>query len=78
MNNVQKNMFVIMGKFTDLSTLAKAFPAKDSTDLYNQTYQLGDDVGTILRVVMGFDQKDNKTKKFFWKIWLIITNMNLI
>lgn len=31
MANVQKNMFVVMGKFTDLSTLVKQFPADDST-----------------------------------------------
>ncbi len=52
--NLTANLFVLMGKFTELNVMIKEFPAADSQDLYNQTYLFGSDLGTLLRVLVGF------------------------
>lgn len=65
-----------MGKFTDLSSMVKVFPAADSGELYNQTYQIGDDVGTLIRVILGFDNEAKK-KKFWSDEVLTLTDINL-
>lgn len=49
-------MFVLMAKGTEMTQIYKAFPAETSEALYDQTYTLGSDVGTLLRVVSGYKQ----------------------
>jgi hypothetical protein len=63
MANVQKNMFAIMGKLTDMSSIIQEFPAETPDDLYTQTYTIGDDIGTIVRSILGFDEKPKKEDK---------------
>lgn len=63
MQNLQKNMFVLMGKLTDLSELVQNFPPKTQEDAYKMTYTVGDDVGTVLRVLVNYHDK-KATKKF--------------
>lgn len=50
--NISKNMFVIMGKFTDITTLISTFPATQETEFLEQCQQIGLDFGTILRVLL--------------------------
>lgn len=50
-------MFVVMGKFTDLTSIVQQFPAETSEELYQQTYSIGDDAGTLIRVIVGFDRQ---------------------
>lgn len=52
--NLTANMFVLMGKFTELNAMFKEFPAPESDDLYDQTYMFGNDMGTVLRVLVGY------------------------
>lgn len=49
-------MFVLMGKMTEMSSVYKTFPADNAEDLYTQTYVMGNDVGTLLRVLSGYKQ----------------------
>lgn len=63
--NVQKNLFVIMSKVTDLQKLVKDFPAADSEELYQQTYQAGTDVGSIVKVVFNYKDSTTVAKKNF-------------
>lgn len=58
--NVQKNMFQIMGKMTDLSSIVQEFPAETADEVYTQTYQIGDDLGQVARSIMGLDEKKAK------------------
>lgn len=52
--NLTSNMFVLMGKFTELQTMFHGFPAAESDDLYDQTFTLGNDLGTLLRVLVAY------------------------
>lgn len=54
MDNLTKNMFVLMGKITEATTILQDFPAKTAAELFLQTSSLGNIIGTILRVVSGF------------------------
>lgn len=54
MDNVTKNMFVLMGKFTEVTTIVQDFPAETPTELYSQTNSLGNIFGTILRLLSGY------------------------
>jgi hypothetical protein len=47
-------MFVLIGKLTEVSEIAKTFPADNAQDLYTETYTIGNDIGTTLRIVTGF------------------------
>lgn len=49
-------MFLLMAKGTEMSTIYKVFPAETAEALYEQTYLLGNDVGTLLRVLSGYKQ----------------------
>lgn len=62
MANVQKNMFVLMGKLTDLSELVQNFPPKTQEDAYKMTYTVGDDLGTLIRVLVNYNEKKAKKK----------------
>ena len=54
MDNVTKNMFVLMGKFTEVTSVLQEFPAETAAELYTQTSSLGNILGTTLRLLSGF------------------------
>lgn len=54
MNNLTKNMFVIFGKVTEMAEIFKAFPATETEDFYAQTYSIGGDIGTLVRVLLAY------------------------
>ncbi len=54
--NVQKNLFLIMGKMTDVSTLATKGIPKNSNDAFEFGKTLGKDIGSVMRIVLGFHQ----------------------
>ena len=53
--NAQKNLFVIMGEFTDLSTLVLQGLPKNPEEAYNTAKQAGLDIGKMIRVLIGFN-----------------------
>ena len=53
-NNVQKNLFVIMAKMTDISNLVMGGIPKDSEQAFQFGQTLGNDVGGLIRVMLGF------------------------
>ena len=57
MANLQKNMFVLMGKMTAMGELFNEFPAKEPTEFHMQMKQLGDDIGQAVRLVIEFEPK---------------------
>ena len=54
-----------MGKFTDLTTLVQNFPPKTGEEVYKDAYTIGEDIGTLVRVITGYGE-ENKTKRRFW------------
>ena len=56
MDNVTKNMFVLMGKFSSFAELMKVFPAESDDELYQQTLEMGEDMGTFMKTAIGFTQ----------------------
>jgi len=52
--NVQKNLFVIMAKFTDISNLVMAGVPKDAEKAYTFGVTLGTDMGSLIRIILGF------------------------
>jgi hypothetical protein len=65
MANIQKNMFVIMGKFTDVANIIKEFPPVHAAELHDEIYAIGEDLGTLARVILGYETKTSPKKKFF-------------
>ena len=60
MENVQKNLLVIMGKFTDISTLVMQGLPKDGEQAYNMGLQAGQDLGSVVRTALGFKGNESK------------------
>ena len=56
MDNVTKNMFVLMGKFSSMAELMKVFPAESDDELHMQTLEMGEDFGTFMKTAIGFTQ----------------------
>ncbi len=54
LQNFTSNMFVLIGKLTEVSEIMKNFPEENAEDLYLQTYTIGNDFGTSFRVISGF------------------------
>ena len=52
--NIQKNLFLIMAKFTDISNIMMGGVPKSAEEAYTQGRQAGLDMGSLLRVVIGF------------------------
>ena len=46
-----------MGKLTDLSALIQTFPPKSGEDVYKDAYTIGDDIGTLIRVITGYGEE---------------------
>ena len=51
-DNLTKNMFVLVGKITSLAETLKGFPANDNGDFKEQMQELGDDAGTVVRTLL--------------------------
>ena len=54
LENLTKNMFVLVGKMTSIAETLKGFPAKTNDDFKEQMSELGDDAGTFARVTFNF------------------------
>lgn len=52
--NIQKNLLLIMGKLTDLSTMVMQGLPKDGEAAYNMGLQAGQDLGGVIRIILGF------------------------
>jgi hypothetical protein len=52
--NVSKDMFVLVGKFTSLAEVMQDFPSKDREDFGEQMMELGSTGGTWARVMFNF------------------------
>ena len=57
LENLSKNMFVIMGKMTSMAETMKDFPAEDRRDFKEQCEELGGGFGTFFRVLFNFQSK---------------------
>ena len=56
-------MFVLMGKVTEITTIMAGFPASDSSTFYDQSYGIGNNLGTLIRVITGFKPKQEQWGK---------------
>merc|ERR1711918_224164 len=54
--NLQKNMFVLMGKVTALGELFGEFPADEVAEFRIQMKQIGDDFGQAVRLIVEFEE----------------------
>ena len=52
--NIQKNLFLLMAKFSDISNLMMGGIPKDAEAAYSFGRQAGLDVGSLIRVIIGF------------------------
>ena len=52
--NLTKNMFVLMGKVTSLAESLKDFPATENEDFKEQMREFGSDFGTFMRVLFNY------------------------
>ena len=52
--NIQKNLFLIMAKFTDISNIMMGGLPASADDAYTFGRQAGLDMGSLIRVVIGF------------------------
>ena len=54
--NLTKNMFVLVGKMTSLAEQLQNFPATENNDFKDQMTELGDDCGTVWRVMLNYHE----------------------
>ena len=54
LENLTKNMFVLVGKITSMAETFKGFPAVGRDDFKEQMSEVGDDFGTFLRVIFQY------------------------
>ena len=59
LENLTKNMFVLVGKVTSLAETFQGFPAKDGEGFKEQMKELGQDAGTWVRVIFNYKKADN-------------------
>ena len=52
--NVTKNMFVLVGKLTSMAETFKGFPATENDDFKEQMMEVGDDFGTFFRIFFNY------------------------
>ena len=55
MANMSKNMFVFIGKFTEITEVMKDFPAYEVKEFHTQTLALGGDLGSMVRVMLAYE-----------------------
>ena len=54
LENLTKNMFVLVGKMTSLAETLQDFPQEEQSEYQEQMRELGDDFGTGLRVIFNY------------------------
>ena len=54
LENMTKNMFVMIGKLTSMAETMKDFPAKDREEFQEQSREIGSDMGTFVRVLFNY------------------------
>ena len=54
-DGASKNTFILMGKISNASATIKDFDADNIDALHNECLELGEDIGTFVRVLMGFE-----------------------
>ncbi len=54
--NLSKNVFLLVGKVSELAEMIKEFPSKDDEEFKHQMRTIGADVGTAAQVVFNFHQ----------------------
>ena len=54
--NLTKNMFVLVGKMTSLAETMQNFPATGRKEFRDQMVELGDDMGTVWRVMLNYHE----------------------
>ena len=54
LENLTKNMFVLVGKMTSMAETFKGFPATERDSFKEQMMEVGDDFGTFWRVVFQY------------------------
>ena len=59
LENLTKNMFVLVGKITGAAETFDGFPAEDNADFREQMHEIGDDCGTLLRVLFDFHGEES-------------------
>ena len=52
--NLTKNMFVLVGKMTSMAETLKGFPQKNREDFKEQMMEVGDDFGTFARITFNY------------------------
>ena len=52
-----KNAFILMGKVTTASAMIKDWDNENIDALHAEYLELGEDIGTFLRISLGFDPK---------------------
>ena len=57
LENMTKNMFVMIGKMTSMAETMKDFPLEDKDDFQEQMREIGSDMGTFTRVLFNFQSK---------------------
>ena len=55
-DNYSKNLFHVMSKISNLVEVLKDFPAQNSDELKTQCLDVGEDLGTFVRIALGFHQ----------------------
>ena len=58
MENLTKNMFVLVGKVTSLAETFQGFPAQDGEGFKEQMKELGQDAGTWVRVIFNYKKEE--------------------
>ena len=53
-NKASENLFILVGKMTQLSETIKGYPSKDLDTFKDQNHELGADLGLVLRLLSDF------------------------
>ena len=54
LDNTTKNAFILMGRISNFALTIADFPGPDADNIYSQTVEFGEDMGTFVRVALGF------------------------
>ena len=78
LENLTKNMFVLVGKVTSLAETFQGFPAKTGDGFKEQMKELGQDAGTWVRVIFNY-RKAGDQDQWVWINYIIdnIIQMNV-
>lgn len=59
LQNLSKNVFVLVGKATSLAETFKGFPSSENDEFREQMKELGQDTGTFIRVIFNYEKRDD-------------------